>query len=492
MKFKLKLIFAYLICFLLLSIPSKVFASTIVCKEQLNQSSFKEWRIKFNGVLDSTQAKSNIRVEDSKGSRINTTITVDGETITVTYPVGGYRSGETYYLKINKYTTSKDFRQLKNDYSMKFTIKKEDFKLGNERLLSDYNKLIDGKAMGLITNQTGVDSAGISTINKLANYKKAKLTALYGPEHGIDGKAKAGEYVQSYTHPSLRIPVYSLYGATRKPTPDMLKNIDVLIFDIQDIGARSYTYISTMNYAMRAAVENNKKIIVLDRPNPLGGEIVDGPVMEDKFITFVGVDNIPMTHGMTVGELAKFFNRKINADLTVIPMTGYNRSMIYQDTGLKWVQSSPFIPDITSVFCYNATGLGEGTGIGQSDYFKWVGGNGIDSKKFANLLNGAKLPGVIFIPETKGTKGGVKLNITDYHKFNPAKTGIYMLSYARSLNNFAVPKSENEIVMFDKIMGTAIIGQSLERKYTPQQIEAQYEGNLDKFKLEREKYLIYN
>ncbi|MFU0825029.1 DUF1343 domain-containing protein [Clostridium sp.] len=492
MKNKLKFVCFYLFCVSLLFIPLKVSASTITYKEQLNQPSFKEWKIKFNGIIDNDEAKGNIRVEDSKGNIVNTFITVNNDIVTVAPLARGYKEGESYYLKIDRYITSRDLKKLKNDYSMKFTIKKEEFKLGNERLLSEYGKLIDGKNIGLITNQTGLDSNGVSTITKLANYKKTKLIALYGPEHGIDGEAKAGEYVKSYTHPTLKIPVYSLYGDTRKPTSDMLRNVDAIIFDIQDIGARSYTYISTLNYAMKTVVETKKKIIVLDRPNPLGGNIMDGPVMEDKFITFVGVDNLPMTYGMTVGELAKFFNRKINADLTVIPMTGYNRDMIYQDTGLKWVQSSPYIPDITSVFCYNATGLGEGTGIFQDDYFKWVGGKGIDSNKFASLLNGAKLPGVTFMPEKRGTSGGVRLNIVDYHKFNPAKTGIYMLFYARSLNNFTVPKSGKNIVMFDKIMGTALIGQSLEKKLMPQQIESQYKGGLEKFKVDREKYLIYN
>ncbi len=367
-----------------------------------------------------------------------------------------------------------------------------DFKLGDELLMTKYHYLIDGKRVGLVTNQSGVNSQGVSTIDVLADDPSIQLTALFGPEHGIDGKAQAGAYVESYTHSVLGIPVYSLYGATREPSAEMLKNVDVLVFDVQDIGARTYTYMSTLNYCMVAAQKNNKTVVVLDRPNPLGGNIADGPMMEDDYITFVGVDNLPMAHGMTAGELARFYNRKIGANLKVVPMEGYTRSMIYQDTGLSWVQTSPNIPDLDSVFGYMATGLGEGTGIGQTDKFKWIGGKGLDSNKFADLLNSAGLPGVEFEVKPVGEKGGVRLNITDYYTFNPAKTGIYALTYAHSLTNFTVPKSGSAVVMFDKIMGTNKIGQYLEQGLTPQQIEAQYAGALNRFKEQRKQYLIYD
>jgi uncharacterized protein YbbC (DUF1343 family) len=365
------------------------------------------------------------------------------------------------------------------------------FKLGDELLMSKYHYLVEGKKVGLVTNQSGVTGGGVSIIDLLAGDKSLQLTALYGPEHGIDGTASAGEYVESYIHPGLGIPVYSLYGSTRMPTEEMLGNIDILIFDIQDIGARSYTYMSTLNYCMVAAQKYNKPVLVLDRPNPVGGVIVEGPVLEDPYMTFVGVDNLPMAHGMTAGELAKFFNRKIGADLKVIPMEGYTRGMIYQDTGLSWVQTSPNIPDLDSVFGYMSTGLGEGTGIAQADKFKWIGGKGIDAQRFADLLNNAGLPGVTFIPEIRGEAGGVRLKIVDYHSFNPAKTGIYALTYAHSLNNFTVPKSGETVVMFDKIMGNNKIGQFLEQGLTPQQIEANYTPALNQFKSVREKYLIY-
>lgn len=365
------------------------------------------------------------------------------------------------------------------------------FKLGNEVLMSKYHNLIEGKRIGLVTNQSGVTSTGESMIDILSQDKTTNLVALYGPEHGIDGIARAGEHVSSNTHPELGIPVYSLYGSTRMPTAEMLSNIDVLIFDVQDIGARTYTYMSTLNYCMVAAQKYNKSIIVLDRPNPVGGVVVGGPVLEDPYKTFVGVDNLPTAHGMTAGELAMYFNRNIGVDLKVIPMEGYTREMVYEDTGLTWVATSPNIPDMDSVRGYMATGLGEGTGIRQADKFKWIGGNGLDANKFASLLNQAGLPGVTFIPEQKGTAGGVRLNVTNPHTFNPARTGIYALTYAHSLTNFAVPKSGQKVVMFDKIMGTNKIGQYLEQGLTPQEIEARYAPALNKFKEDRKEYLIY-
>mgnify|MGYP005841011407 CR=1 FL=1 len=365
------------------------------------------------------------------------------------------------------------------------------FRLGDEVLFSRYHYVIEGKRVGLITNQTGVNSKGQSTIDALASDPGTRLVALYAPEHGLDGTAAAGDYVSSYTHPDLGIPVYSLYGETRVPTEAMLRDVDVLLFDIQDIGARWYTYISTLNYAMKAAKQYGKSIVVLDRPNPLGGTTVEGPILEDAFESFVGVDNLPMAHGMTVGELARYFNREIGAALTVVPMEGYTRETIFQDTGLQWIPTSPNIKTLETAFCYMATGLGEGTGIGQSG-FTWIGGKGIDAQRFADLLNGAGLPGVVFVPEVVNGSGGVRLRITDYRTFNPARSGLYALAYAKQLVDFKVPKSSpSSTVMFDKIMGTSRIGQWLEQRLSPQEIEKRYAAELEAFKAQRERYLIY-
>ena len=364
-------------------------------------------------------------------------------------------------------------------------------KLGNEVLFEKHFDIIKEKQIGLITNHTGLNSRFESTTALLANNHQTNLVALFAPEHGLDGNAKAGEYVESYLHDQYKIPVYSLYGPTRKPTPKMLENIDYLLFDIQDIGARTYTYISTLNYCMWAAKENGKTVVVLDRPNPLGGLTIDGPLSEEDFLTFVGVDILPMAHGMTVGELARYFNRRIGARLIVVPMEGYTRDMMFPDTGLYWIPTSPMIPDFLSALLYMATGLGEGTGIRQGDYFKWVGGKGIDSQIFAQELKQIGLPGVRFVPETKGEFGGVRLYITDMRAFQPVSTGLCILSCSHKLISYPVPKSVNELTMFDKIMGTDSIGQLIENDVPYQDLKKDYQESLEIFKRVREKYLIY-
>ncbi|QDX92562.1 DUF1343 domain-containing protein [Brevibacillus laterosporus] len=366
-------------------------------------------------------------------------------------------------------------------------------RLGNDVLITKYHHLIDGKRIGLITNQTGINSQGQSIITVLANYHNATLAALYGPEHGIDGQASAGAYVESYIHKDWNIPVYSLYGKTRKPTPNMLKNVDVLLYDMQGIGARTYMDISTLRDAMEAAKENNKPLIVLDRPNPLGGKIVDGPVLEPPYPSFVGVDELPLAHGMTIGEIAQYFNRKTGAHLTIIPMDYYARGMIFQDTGLKWVQSSPRVPGLASAFGYLATGLGEGIGLKNADNFKWVGADGIPANQLAKMLNDADLPGVMFVPEMKGSAGGVRLQITDYHSFNPARTGIYVLAYANQLTSSVVKSNDKSlnIAQFDKIMGSSELREALARQASPKELEALYAPLVNSFRMERLPYLIY-
>ena len=366
----------------------------------------------------------------------------------------------------------------------------EEFMLGSEVLFAEKLDLIRGKKVGLVTNQSGVNLKGESTAFLLEETEDVELAALYGPEHGIDGTAAAGEYVESYTHEELGIPVYSLYGQTRMPTEEMLEDIDVLLYDVQDIGARTYTYISTLNYCMIAAEKYDVPVIVLDRPNPLGGLIVDGPVLEERFKSFVGVDILPKAHGMTVGELALYFNRDIGVDLTVISMKGYSREMLFKDLGLVWVQTSPNIPDLEAVYGYMVTGLGENTGVYQADQFRWVGGRGLDAEAYADLLNNTDLDGIEFIPEYRDEAGGVRLIITDPHQFNPARTGIYALTYAIQLGDFNIPKSNETIDMFDLIMGTDKMGQYLEEALSPQEIEEKFAPAIEEFKEIRKEYLL--
>ena len=363
--------------------------------------------------------------------------------------------------------------------------------LGNESLFQEYSHLIDGKKLGLITNQTGVDAEGKPLANKLKNYSKASLVALYSPEHGLDGKQPAGKYVDSYFDKNLQLPVYSLYGKTRKPSMDMLKGVEVLIYDMQDIGSRTYTYISTLNYAMKAAKEAGIPIVVLDRPNPLGGNIVEGYMREERFFSFVGVDRMPMAHGMTAGELGQYFNRNIGANLKVVPLKNWTRDMVWQDTGLVFGQTSPNIPNLSSAFLYMATGSGEGTGIGQDEKFHWVGGKNIDSKEYARRLNAAGLPGVKFLPVNKGSRGGVRLEITDYHSFNPARTGVYTLAIANQMRSISVPQATKPYPMFYLIQGNTKIAHMFRKGASPESIVADYQKDINEFKNIRQQYLLY-
>jgi uncharacterized protein YbbC (DUF1343 family) len=281
-------------------------------------------------------------------------------------------------------------------------LKKDSFEVGEEVLLNDRMDLLKGKRVGLITNPTGVDRSLKSIVDTFYHNKNIHLTALFGPEHGVRGSEDAGAYVPFYIDKKTHIPVYSLYGETKKPTPEMLKNVDVLVFDIQDVGTRFYTYIYTMAYAMQAAKENHIPFIVLDRPNPLGGTKVEGPVLDPKYSSFVGMYPIALRHGMTVGELAKYFNNEFNigADLTVVKMKGWKRNEYYDETPLQWVMPSPNMPTLDTALVYPGAALFEGTNVsegrGTTRPFELIGAPYIDGDVLAQKLNELKLPGVVF------------------------------------------------------------------------------------------------
>ncbi|HET7616713.1 MAG TPA: DUF1343 domain-containing protein, partial [Bacillales bacterium] len=276
------------------------------------------------------------------------------------------------------------------------------FRLGIDVLLKDRMDLIKGKNVGLITNPTGVNHELTSDVDLLFHNSNVNLVALYGPEHGVRGGHQAGDYVPYYIDEETGLPVYSLYGKTRKPTPDMLENVDVLLFDIQDVGTRYYTYIYTMAYAMQAAAENGIPFVVLDRPNPLGGTKVQGPVLDPDFSSFVGMYPIALRYGMTVGELAKYFNNEFNigADLHVVKMQGWNRSMTYQDTSLQFVMPSPNMPTVKTALVYPGMALIEGTNVsegrGTTRPFELTGAPWINAKDLTDALNAKHLPGVRF------------------------------------------------------------------------------------------------
>lgn len=383
------------------------------------------------------------------------------------------------------------------------------FRLGVEVLLQDKIDLIKGKRVGLITNPTGVDQELNSIVDSLYKNPNVKLTALYGPEHGVRGSAQAGQYVESYIDEKTGVPVYSLYGNTKKPTPEMLKNIDVLLFDIQDVGTRYYTYIYTMALAMEAAKENNIPFIVLDRPNPLSGTKVEGPVLEEPYSSFVGEYAIPVRHGMTVGELAELFNKEFNigADLTVVKMDGWKRNMYYDETPLDFVLPSPNMPTLDTALVYPGACLIEGTNIsegrGTTRPFELIGAPFINSDDLAAKLNSFHLPGVkfraaSFIPTTSKfvnkLSNGVQIHVTDRNSYKPFETGLYIVKTIHDMYpkdfQFRAPGT-NGISFFDNLVGNGSIRAGIEAGKSIEEMKAEWQPGLDKFMDVREKYLLY-
>lgn len=388
------------------------------------------------------------------------------------------------------------------------TPKNEPIQLGIERLADEYTNLVEGKRIGLITNPTGVTSSLQSTIDVLYTDGRFELTALFGPEHGVRGDVMAGHKIQDDKDQKTGVPVYSLYGKTMKPTPEMLENVDILLFDIQDVGIRPYTYINTMSRSMEAAKENNIPFLVLDRPNPLGGVLVEGAILNPEFKGY-GLYPIPYIHGMTVGELARLFNQEfgINCDLTVIPMKNWRRSMIFAETGLTWIPTSPHVPHAESCFYIAATGgFGEletlSCGVGTPQPFELCGAPWIDSESLANVMNSMNLPGVYFRPLyfrpyylrfIQERCGGVQLHIKDFKKFRPMEVEIHLLSAIRELfpeHDFF--KESKRTSSFDNAFGTDKVRLDLIAGKSAEEIIASWQEDLQEFMKIREKYLIYD
>ncbi|WP_412059775.1 exo-beta-N-acetylmuramidase NamZ domain-containing protein [Metabacillus idriensis] len=375
---------------------------------------------------------------------------------------------------------------------------------GVEVLLKDQKELLKGKKVGLITNPTGIDSGLNSIVDLLNEDPEIELTALYGPEHGVRGDAQAGSSVEFYIDEKTGLPVYSLYGKTKKPTPEMLANVDVLVFDIQDVGTRYYTYIYTMAYAMEAAKENNIPFIVLDRPNPQGGLSVDGPVLEPEFSSFVGLYPIPLKHGMTVGELASFFNKEfeIGADLTVVKMNGWKRSMNFDETGLPFVLASPNMPTVSTTFVYPATGLIEGTNVsegrGTTKPFELIGAPYINSTDLAEKLNSLSLPGIkfraaSFTPTFSKHAGklshGVEIYVTDREEFEAVPTGLHIIKTIHDMypDDFQFLAANN----FSLLIGNDWVRTMILEGASVADIMNKYQDEQDEFKMVRKEYLIY-
>lgn len=377
----------------------------------------------------------------------------------------------------------------------------------------DYLPYLKGKRIGLVTNQTAINSKKQSTlevIKRKAEVYNYKLVALFAPEHGLHGDYY-GETEFENTTDEDGTPIYSLHGRTRRPTDEMLKNIDLIIYDIQDIGVRSYTYETTLFYVMEEAAKRKISVMVLDRPNPINGVTVDGPMLEEKWRSFVGYINVPYCHGMTIGELATFFNKeyKVNCHLAVVPMEGWNRKMSFLQTGLQWIPTSPNIPEATTALYYPTTGiLGElplvNIGIGYTLPFKLVGAPWISADVFAQKLNEQKFPGVYFKPYyfrpfygryAHENCQGVLVLITNPLSYRPVSTeylliGILKSLYPAKFKEIMDNMPNNRKEMFCKVCGTDVIYNMLQDS-TPivWKLRDFHQSERDQFLKIRKKYL---
>jgi uncharacterized protein YbbC (DUF1343 family) len=350
--------------------------------------------------------------------------------------------------------------------------------LGIDVLEAEQFAAIAGKRIGLLTHPAGVNRRGQSTIDVLRRAPRVKLVALFGPEHGIYGDAKAGDNVADTVDARTGLPVYSLHGKNRKPTPAQLKGLDALVIDLQDIGSRSYTFVSCLRWTMEACFENNVEVIVLDRPNPLGGQKVDGPPLDPDYMSYVGAFRVPYVHGLTIGELARMAKEapgvlpvpaavRARGRLTVIPMRGWTRSMRWPETGLRWVPTSPMVPSFDAVVGYPMVGLGTEIGgwtggIGTFYAFRGIGFPKKTPEQIIAELDQYHIPG-IRLEKTQGVGrdgkviGGVYVEISDWNAWRPTELAFYMMKTAvkwNATNPFRAASPDHQS-MFNKLVGSA-------------------------------------
>lgn len=388
----------------------------------------------------------------------------------------------------------------------------QNIKTGLEALKSQNFKVLEGKRVGLITNPTGFDNNLKSTVDVLFEAKNVKLVALFGPEHGVRGDVHAGDKVENMNDPKTGLPVYSLYGKTRKATPEMLKDIDVLVYDIQDIGSRSFTYISTMGLAMEAAAENNIEFVVLDRPNPLGGNKIEGNLAEEGFISFVSQFKIPYIYGLTCGELAVMLNEENmlgkKCKLTVVKMEGWKRSMTFEQTGLQWVPSSPHIPQPISAIAYPISGiLGElgymSIGVGYTIPFQMFAAEWIEAEKLAGKMNSYNLPGVTFRPMhvkpfysvgVGKNLQGVQVHVMDYEKAALSDIQFWVMQAVAELwpdKAVFANADKGRFRMFDQVSGSDQIRIKFSEKNRFEDIREYWYKDVESFRKLSKKYHLY-
>lgn len=365
------------------------------------------------------------------------------------------------------------------------------------------------RRVALLTNPSGVTRDLERTADVLLRLLNGRLTALFSPEHGPEGIDPDGAPVPSQVDAGSGIPIFSLYGPARRPTPEMLANVDALVVDIQDVGVRFYTFTWTMTYVMEAAAEARIPIVILDRPNPLGG-IVQGPSLAPGFESFVGRWPIPLRHGMTLGELARYFNEKrsLGVNLEVVPVVGWRRALSWEDTGLAWVSPSPALPTLDAVRVYPGTCLIEGTnlseGRGTALPFQLIGAPWVDARAWAQRLNALELPGVrfraaAFVPLASKWSGqtcrGVQIHITDPTLFDPLRVGLHLVASARALHptDFAwlTASWEGEHGHFDLLIGNGWVRKALDAGEPVEAILAAWAEAEQAFAEERRPFLLY-
>jgi uncharacterized protein YbbC (DUF1343 family) len=374
--------------------------------------------------------------------------------------------------------------------------------------IGEHTNLLKGKRIGIIANHTSYNSEGKYIVDIFRAMEGVRVVALFSPEHGLRGLEEAGKRVDNETDPVTGLPVYSLFGKISKPTPQMLADVDVLVFDIQDVGARFYTYLYTMSLAMEAAAENHKRFVVLDRPNPIDGVQIEGPVLEPKFATFVGLYPIPVRYGLTVGELARMINgegwlaKGVKADLTVVPLTGWQRGMWFDQTGLRFIKPSPNMPDLETAAIYPGLCLLEGTnlseGRGTPKPFRQFGAPWIDANALAAKLNGLNLPGVRFQPASFSPTSskfqnqkcqGVEIVLTDRTRLEPFWAGVLIVNelYQMYPSNFKWIEKH-----FDRLCGTATIREAITAQKPLAPLKATWAAECRTFDQMRRKYLLYS
>lgn len=387
-------------------------------------------------------------------------------------------------------------------------------KLGIEKLLEVSPKWLGEKRIGLLVNQASVDSHLRHTADLLVQSYPNNVRALFGPQHGIQGE-KQDNMVESddFTHPQFNLPVFSLYGATRMPTREMLEHIDILIIDLQDVGTRVYTFISTMAYCLQAATQHDKKVVVLDRPNPIGGDRLEGNLLREELCSFVGVYSLPMRHGLTIGELALLFNNhyQIGCELEIIPMEGWNRQMLFSETALHWIPPSPNLPTPTTAMVYPGQVILEGTnlseGRGTTRPFELIGAPFIDPYQLKNKVQKNKLAGIhlreVFFQPTfnkwhNEVCGGLQIHITDPHTYKPYLTTLAMLKDIISLypHHFTWRTSpyeyESEKMPADLIIGNKSVREGIEQQREIPDLEKSWQKELQDFKEIAQRYFLYH